>query len=196
MRQLLLCLPLFLCSAAASAEVFDFNIGSDSFRLNLNGELRRLFSVDSGRYDVGVLSKRGDDNQTDIYQGHLGVLIAGDAGATNADVRAGLGVRLMIADVDPSTGGAVALGGEFEARIPQFNRLGVFGYAYGAPRATSLGDLNRYTEIAVAIDYQLIREASIYLGYRNVKYGLDKDPQGDDTRTRDTGIHGGLRLTF
>ena len=196
MRQLLLSLSLFLLPAVATAEVFDFNIGSDSFRLNLNGKLQRLFSVDSGQYDGGIIAKRRDDNQTDIYQGHFGVLITGDAGASNADVHAGLGVRLMVADVDPSTGGAVALGGEFEARLPQFNRVGVFGYAYGAPRATSLGDMNRYTEIAVAIDYQVIREASIYLGYRNIKYGLDKDPLGDDTRTRDTGIHGGLRLNF
>ena len=151
--------------------------------------------MESGRYEFGLLRRQGDRSDGDLLQGHVAALISGDAGARNADLHAGLGVRLMVTDIDPAAGGAVALGGEFELRIPNFNRFGVFGSAFGAPSATSFGDIERYTEFSLALDYQVIRQASVYLGYRNLKYGFDI-PGNNDTRTRDSGYHAGLRLNF
>ena len=55
--------------------------------------------------------------------------------------------------------------------------------------------MDRYTELAVTIDYQVLRDASIYVGYRNLKYRID-DNNVEQSVTADTGLHAGLRLNF
>ena len=193
MKRIVLALACLTAAHAAQAEILDVNIGSDSFRAALSGQLSRMFDVDKGQYDFGLLSKRRDSD--DLYQGHFGVLLTGDAGASDADVSAGLGVRFIGTDFGNATGGALALGGQLEFRLPAFNRLGLTAYGYGAPSATGLGDVDRYTELAVTIDYQVLRDASIYLGYRNLKYRID-DNNIERSVTADTGLHAGLRLNF
>lgn len=201
MKRVLFAALFALGSTSASASVFDLNISDDSFRVAVAGQLSSLFEVNKGQFDLGLLSKRGDGNEGDLTQGHFGVLLTGDAGAQKADVVAGLGVRFMGAEFESPTagdvtGGAIALGGQVEFRVPQFNRLGAVVAAYGAPSATSLSDIDRYTEINASIDYQVIRDASIYVGYRNVRYTIEL--QGGNSRdlTADTGFHAGLRLNF
>lgn len=195
MRIIAAMLGLLVASTVARAEVLDINIGSESARFALSGDLRKLFAVDSGRYDVGFLTRQADGAGRDLYQVHAGALVTGDAGARRANVHAGIGARLLFADVDPATGMALALGGEFEARLPAYNRLGLIGHVWGAPSVIAFGDLDRYTELALALDWQLIRQASVYIGWRNVKYAFDV-PGMDDTRSYDTGFHGGIRLNF
>ena len=88
MKRIAFALACLTAAHAAQAEILDINIGSDSFRAALSGQLSRMFDVDKGQYDFGLLSKRRDSD--DLYQGHFGVLLTGDAGASNADVSAGL----------------------------------------------------------------------------------------------------------
>ena len=200
MKRTLLAGLLASLSSVASASIFDLNINDDSFRIAVGGQLSKMFDVSKGQFDLGVLSKRGDDNSGDLTQGHFGILLTGDAGAKQADVVAGLGVRFMGTDFDSPkigdvTGGAIGLGGQVEFRIPQLNRLGAVLYGYGAPSATSISDIDRYTELGASIDYQGIRDASIYLGYRNIRYTAEV-AGNDTTVTADTGFHAGLRLNF
>lgn len=203
MKRTLLAGLLASLSSVASASIFDLNINDDSFRIAVGGQLSKMFDVSKGQFDLGVLSKRGDDNSGDLTQGHFGILLTGDAGAKQADVVAGLGVRFMGADGEKNfegmevkvMGGAIGLGGQVEFRIPQINRLGAVMYAYGAPSATSISDIDRYTELGASIDYQVIRDASIYVGYRNIRYTVEVSGN-DETLTMDTGFHAGLRLNF
>lgn len=195
MKRTLLAGLLASLSSVASASIFDLNINDDSFRIAVGGQLSKMFDVSKGQFDLGVLSKSGEDGDEDLTQAHFGVLLTGDAGAQKADVVAGLGVRFMGADYGDVTGGAIGLGGQVEFRIPEFNRLGAVVYGYGAPSATSISDIDRYTEIGASIDYQVIRDASIYVGYRNIRYTVDLGTN-DTTVTADTGFHAGLRLNF
>jgi hypothetical protein len=80
-----------------------------------------------------------------------------------------------------------------EARLPAFNRIGLVAYAYGAPEASSFGDLEGWLEYSAALDYQVLRNASLYAGYRQLKV----EPQATgEWMTVDTGWHLGLRLNF
>ena len=195
MKRTLLAGLLASLSSVASAAIFDLNINDDSFRIAVGGQLSKMFDVSKGQFDLGVLSKSGEDGDEDLTQAHFGVLLTGDAGAQKADVVAGLGVRFMGADFGDVTGGAIGLGGQVEFRIPELNRLGAVVYGYGAPSATSISDIDRYTEIGASIDYQVIRDASIYVGYRNIRYTVELGGN-DTTVTADTGFHAGLRLNF
>lgn len=191
MKKLVALLFVVMLPVSATAEVVDLNIGEDSARLNLQGPFSRLLNDTQGVYDLGLLSNR--DSSRKLVQGHAGVLLSGDVGAREAAIQAGLGARFLIADVNGAgTSSAVALGGQIEGRIPQLVRLGFLAQVYGAPSATSFSDLDRYIEYALAIDYQIIRQASVYLGYRNVNYKFSTG----SGQTVDSGLHLGVRLNF
>lgn len=178
---------------AAQAEILDLNVGDNSFRAAIAGPLSRFLSGTNGQYDFGMLIK--PKTSEDLLQLHTGVLLTGDAGARNVDVAAGLGIRAIYTGIDSDSGGALALGGQAEGRIPSFNRFGLTGYAYYAPSVLSLGNVDGYMEYGVALDYELIRGGSVYVGYRNI----EEDFIVNDTEFTlevDEGAHIGFRLKF
>ncbi len=183
-------LCLGLAAVTAQAETLDINLSSKALHGDFSGPLSDVFPRVGGLYDMGVLF--GDEDGRKVRQGHVGVLVTGDAGAREANVTAGLGGRIALLDLEQVSGGVLALGGQVEARIPAFNRIGVIGYIYGAPRASTSGDLEGYLEYAVSADYQVLRQASLYVGYRQLKL----DVEGVGTVTADNSLHLGLRLNF
>lgn len=190
-RRLAFGLALLLGGTAAQAENLDLNVSDESVRIALSGPLS--FGQGQGRYDVGYLYS--DDRLADLHAVHAGLLISGDAGARGADAYAGLGLRAVAVDTRAGSGAALTVGGEFELRMPDFNRIGLYGYGYIAPSVLSFSDVERYAEWALSVDYQVIRNASIYIGYRQVRGGF-KGIDGGSTNRLDSGGHVGLRLEF
>jgi hypothetical protein len=189
MRTLaLLCLAL--TATTADAEGLDINLSGQALRGLYAGSLSNLFPRVNGVYELGAIV--GEEDERDFVQAHAGLLATGDAGAAQANVIAGLGGRVAVLDNDGVTGGALALGGMFEGRLPAFNRIGAIAYAYGAPKASSFGDLEGYLEYAFGIDYQVLQTASVYAGFRQLKI----DAKGLGELTVDNGWHLGLRLNF
>ena len=181
---------LGLAAAPAHPAGLDINLSDQALRGTFSGSLTDIFPRVSGLYEMGLLA--GEEEGSNYQQLHGGVLVTGDAGAARANVTAGLGARLAVLDVEEVTGGALALGGMFEARLPAFNRIGAVVYAYGAPKASSFGDLEGYLEYSVGVDYQVLQSASVYVGYRQLK--IDSKDFGDFTV--DNGWHLGMRLSF
>lgn len=174
----------------AHAEVFDLSIGDESFRAALYGPLARIAEGRQGQYDLGLLMR--PEREDDLFMAHAGVLVTGDAGAQQFDLAAGLGVRGVYIGSDDESGGGLALGGQAEARFPGYERVGFSAYGHFAPEVLMLGEFEQYYEIGTAVDYQVLRDASVYVGYRNVNVELEN---GTDI-TADNGFHGGLRLSF
>jgi hypothetical protein len=183
-------LALFACSGAARAEIIDFSVGDNSFRLAVNGPLSRLISDTKGQYDVGIVLR--PKTSDDLLVLHTGVLLTGDAGFKDADVAAGLGIRAVYIGRDDDSGGAVALGGQIETRFPGYERIGFSVYGYVAPEVTSMGQVEKYHELGVGVDYQLLKDASIYLGYREIKTTIAEH----DGIKADDSVHVGIRLSF
>lgn len=179
-----------LMAGSAQAEIVDLSLGDNSVRAALYGPLSRMVDDTKGQYDVGVIvrPKREDD----LFVAHVGALVTGDAGAQQFDLAAGLGVRGVYIGRDHDSGGAVALGGQAEARYPGYERFGLSVYGYYAPEILSFGEFDQYYEIGTALDYQVIKNASIYVGYRNVNLELENGGE----ITADNGLHGGFRLSF
>jgi hypothetical protein len=183
---------VFLCLAAAAtgarAERLDINLSNEVLRATFDAPLPSQGLA--GLYEFGALL--GERSGVNFQQVHAGLLVTGDAGARDANVTAGLGGRLFLLGGDGADGGGLALGGMVDARLPAFNRIGVIAYAYGAPKASTFGDLEGWTEYAVSLDYQVLKGASIYAGWRQLK--VDVESAGN--YTVDTGFHAGLRLSF
>jgi len=197
MKKRLIAVLLAGTAHLAAAEEFDLNINNDAVRGALSGPLSRVFSGVTGQYDTGLLYKKGEDNPTDpkdvkLTLGHFGVLATGDVGAKGADAGAGLGVRAVLADRGDATGAALALGGQFEVRLPGFERVGLSGYGFFAPQILSFSDLKSYSEYALDVEFEVVRAAAIYAGYRRVN--IKPEPNGPSNA--DDGAHIGLRLSF
>jgi hypothetical protein len=197
MKKLLIAATLAALAPQVMAEQIDLDISSDAVRGALSGPLSRAFTGVTGQYDLGLIYKEGEDGSADpkdrqLTLGHIGVLATGDMGAKGAQAAAGLGVRGVLADRDGTNGGAVALGGQFDVRLPGFERIGLSGYGYIAPSVLSFGDIKNYSEYALDLDFEVVRAAAIYVGYRRVNV----KPEPDGPANADDGAHLGLRLRF
>jgi len=188
MKRAVTFLCLALAANGACAESVDVNLSGDTLKAGFAADLPS--ETMGGEYDLGLLI--GENHNVEFQQLHVGLLVTGDAGARDATVTAGLGGRLFVLGGDGADGGGLALGGMVDARLPSFNRIGVIAYFYGAPEASTFGDLQGWYEYAVSVDYQVLRAASVYLGFRQVK--VDIEDFGN--YTVDTGFHVGLRLKF
>lgn len=181
---------LLLLSTTAGAETLDLNISGDAVRAALSGPLA-FGERNNARYDLGYLYS--DDRDARLNIGHAALMVSGDAGARNANVEVGLGLRAAGIDQRGGSGGAVSVGGDFDLRLPDFNRIGLVGYAFYAPSVLAFGDVERYIDAAITLDYEIIRDASVYAGVRQVRVDIE-DIGGSDLR--DNSVIVGLRLNF
>ena len=192
MKRILSLLVLAI-ALPAQAEILDLSVGENNFRGSFAGPLSRFISDTNGQYDIGALIK--PRTTEDLLELHTGVLLTGDAGAQDVDLAAGLGARLVYIGREDDSGGVLAFGGQVEGRIPSFNRFGLTGYAYYGPEVVSFGNLEDYTEFGVALDYELIRGGSVYLGYRKIDTTIGDTGQKEDLEV-DSSAHIGFRLKF
>lgn len=184
---------LAMGSVAAQAEVFDASIAEETLRVSVAGPLSSFTELEKGEYDVGLIGGDVEDARDDSFvAGHVGFLLSGDAGASNADVVAGLGARLQYLDGDGDQGGGLVLGGQVRVKLPQATRVRFNAYGYYGPDASVFGDLDKYTELSASVGYEILRDAELYLGYRYIEVGLDEGPDVDV----EDGLHIGIRLDF
>lgn len=184
---------LGLCafSALVGASELDLTLGRDSLRGEFVTAVGPKVADNVPTLDLGLLYREDDDADGTLV--HVGLLIFGDAGAPKANIQAGVGARGVLFDADPGlNGGALALGGTISARLPDFDRLGARLTVYYAPDVSAFGDLADYFEYGIGLDYQLIRQAFVVAGYRQIRLGISDAPRIDI----ESGGYAGLRLVF
>lgn len=181
---------LGLAASGAQAGILDLGLGHNSFRGTYSDALSSMLpGVSNGEYDVGAIIKpRSSD---DFYQVHAGALLSGSMGIPNVNLAAGLGGRLMYVRYNDTNNGALALGGQIEARMPNYDRFGLTASSYYAPNILTVGSLDRSWENSISLDYELIKGGAVYVGYRNVRQDY-----GSGNHSVDTGMNLGFRLKF
>lgn len=178
------------CHVAHAAEL-EITLGNESVRGAYLQPVGTKRADNVATFDAGLLYN--EENDEDRLLGHVGLLIFGDTGAAKANIQAGVGVRGVAFDADGGTeGAALSLGGAVNGRVPQFNRLGGRVWAWYAPSVAAFSDLDGYLEWGISIDYQLIRQAYITAGYRDIEVGLDNGPDAEV----EEGAFFGLRMVF
>lgn len=184
--------------------LFSGTLLANSGEISLNSDVVRLagdWSLGNGLEVEGAILHHEDRGNVASIAG----MKFGDAGSEG--LKAGIGLKLAYVDpdidqvtiaIDPPvvisspSGGALALGGKVRYVPPQYNRLSVNAYAWFAPDVLAFDKMDKYQEIGVSVGYNVIRDADVFVGYRNLKAGF-KD-FGD--ATLDTGMHVGIRVNF
>lgn len=191
LKMLVPALVLAGTALPAQAASLDLNLNDEAVRGEFSGALSSLFSTSAeGQYQLGALYS--DDKNIDLTQLHAGLLATGDTGAQEVRATAGLGLRGQYVDAHGGDGGGLALGGQFDIRLAGFERLGLQGYLWYSPKVLSFGDIEDQAEWSLSADYQILRNASVYVGYRQLRI----DPENGHAFDADEGFHLGFRFKF
>ena len=183
-RRMLCALLLFGLAGAAGANELDINFHSDAVRFtgawDVTGQLRA---------DAGWMHHTDDGDV-----GHIGIHLVDLATGGTQPITAGLGGRFVYFDSDRRnrSGGAVPLGGFLRFNLADADRFHVGGYGYWAPSVLSFANGDGYRELGAFVGYEVLRQGSVYLGWRNIHVDFDNRP----SVTIDSGFHLGLRIRF
>jgi hypothetical protein len=181
-------------AAIAALALLGTTAWAGSLDLNLSGSAARIEYAQA----VTPSGLEGDvsymHNQDEGDVAGIGLHLVDLANSGSDPLQVGVGGRLFF--INPkgpnSNGTALGVGGFVRYTLPQYNRVALSGHAYFAPSIVSFGDADRFFEYAFRVEYNVLRQANVYVGYRHVS----ADFAGLPTLTMDTGLHVGLRITF
>jgi hypothetical protein len=208
---LALCFATAMMGTANADSTLDLNLNDHSARLDYMTSLTPTGLYINGAYLYN--SDRGD-------VANVGIHLIGDAGVGPNPLRAGLGGQLFYVNPDPgrpcgneclivgarpghhlphgngiphdaSSGEALGIGGFVKYQFTSFNRVGVGAHIYYAPDIIAFGGLDRYFEYGVRADYQVLRNANVYIGFRQIRADF-----GSGYADMDSGFHVGMQLNF
>jgi YfaZ precursor. len=183
---------LTLVALPAAATTLDLNFNDHAFRLHGAVPLNPVAVGTNAELNGSFIhSDLRSGDTLDI--GNVGLMATGSFGLPGT--RAGLGIKGFYADRTDFSGGGAALAAQLSWHPPAFNRFGVFGYVNYGPGVLVGGDFNHYFEYAINAEYQIIRSASVYAGYRHLSLPLDRYVPGRPGRA-DEGWLLGIRVHF
>ncbi|HET6725074.1 MAG TPA: YfaZ family outer membrane protein, partial [Gammaproteobacteria bacterium] len=153
-----LLLMVAMAGTAFADSTLDLNLNNHSARLQFMTSI-----TPTGLYVNGAYLYNKD--RGDVL--NLGIHLIGDAGVGPNPLRAGLGGQLYYINPDFSANGeAVGIGGFVKYQVPTYNRIGFGAHIYYAPGIIAFGDIDRLLEYGVRVEYQVLRNANVYIGYR------------------------------
>lgn len=178
-----LCLPV-----TALSHTIDLSVSDDAFRLAYEGDVAPA-AGGMLRADVGALHN-GDEG--DLI--HLGLKVRGDAGGNTVGVEGALGATLYGASLDKSDEdvSALALTGELYITPQELNRARVALTASYAPEVLTFGEGKSLLDTSARVEYEVLNEARVYVGYRLSQVELDDAGDQDIEQ----GAQIGLNITF
>jgi hypothetical protein len=184
-------LSLLAVSTSALADTIDINLSDTSAQFQYKSSMGRD-ALGKTEFHLGVLYV--DNNN---LLGDFGLLVKDELGSNAPGFSVGVGIKGVVARVkggnpETSNASALALGGMVRYSPPAIRRLGFVGEVYLSPNIVTFGDANRYVEAGVRMEYEVIPQAVVYLGYRKIGFGLKTQPDA----TLDEGFNLGVRISF
>ena len=176
---------LVVCCANAVAGEIDLSFNSDAVRAIyvhdfVNSDL-------SG--DIGFLtnSDKGEVINASIF-------LQGFASDGVNPVQGTLGLRSGYVSGDDSgqDGIPFAIGGALRFTLPDYDRFSIRGEAWFAPDALSTGDIDKYQDFNIRLQYAFLREADVFVGARYVNVEFSNDSE----QTFDNGMNAGFNIRF
>jgi len=175
---------LLLCSSVWAGEL-DFSFNQDALRFLYVHD----FAANDLQADLGFAlnSDKGTVVNASLY-------VAGLASDGVDPLEAGLGARTGYVDGDLSkqSGLPVAVGGFVKYTFPAMNRLSVRAEGWIAPDVLTLGDLDRYQDFTLRVQYGVLKQADVYVGARY----LNTEFSNGTRALIDNGFNVGFNIRF
>lgn len=173
------------CTLQAQAASVEVALSEDNAKISLN-------SYVGGFADGRATMTTGyfyNEDHVDIL--NLGLHIVDVVGSKTPGLQIGVGFQGYFSDIGTHEGAALALGTTISYRAPQLKRVNFVAHGHYAPGITSYMDTDRFYEYGLAIEYSLLPQADVFIGYREIKV---EEEFGEFT-IDDSG-HLGLRISF
>lgn len=157
----LIAITTFAVSTGASAHTLDLNLNNDAVALDYSTQ------VEKSEINVGAGLLHHQDNG-DVYYGSF--FVADNVNKQNG-LLAGIGGRFYYVDADKSddSGTALGIGGFINWDVPTVTNLSLRSDIYYAPDVLAFDDLEGYLDFSARVQYRIIEQAWLYLGYRNTE---------------------------
>ncbi len=180
------------CAAAVPAQTLDLNVSNDSAQFRYIIMDRDSSGFGSKEVDLGLVYTTDD-----AIVGMFGAQLVAEAGSRTPGLDAGLGLKLFGANADVDGRDdvslfALTLGGQLRFVPPPWPRIGVSLEGFFSPDVVTFGDADKFTYLSSALEYRVLPQAMVYLGYRKMRAGLE---EGVNV-TVESGGHLGFQLEF
>lgn len=166
------CFVSLLCSGI-HAQTLDFNLSNDTAEAAFAAPFA---STGFGRSSFGVSVLFSDKDADNNWITGGGITVAGEAGADVPGLEFGVSVNGYIAEVAAYDLVAIPLGAQVRYTPPQFSRFfGMLAMEY-APDIVTFNDGEKLAKSVVRVGYEILPDADVYVGYRNIRVGIKNRP--------------------
>lgn len=174
--------------APAAAQVLDINLSNDSALFRYIVQERDSSGFGNKEIDLGLVY-----NTDDVIVGMFGAQLVAEAGSRSPGLDAGIGFKLFGArSKDDDDIYALTVGGQLHFVPPPWPRVGFSLQGFYSPDVVTFGDADKFFYVSSAVEYRVLPQAMIYLGYRKMRAGLESG----DSVTVESGGHLGIQLEF
>ncbi len=181
-------LVLFACSGIR-AQTLDLNLSNETAEAAFSAPFAST-SFGKSAYQISVLFS--ENNADNNWITGAGFFVSGEAGVDAPGLEFGVGVNIYLSEVENQQFAAIPLGAHVMYRPPMLNRFfAKLAFEY-APDIVTFNDGDKLLLSLVRTGYEILPNADIYVGYRNIQVGLKDGPD----QTIDEGWHVGVHLSF
>ena len=184
---------------ASTVAVFSMPALADAFDINLSNDVAQ-FQYIAPMGNVGQGKSEGHAgflyNDKDNLLVDAGVLVSNE-GDSSALASIGIGIKGVAAKIEKNDSAALALGAQIRITPADDRKFAIVARAYYAPNIVTFGDAEKYFEAIVRAEYNIMQNASAYVGYRKISFDVVLPPPFPVTEVDlDEGIHVGVRIAF
>lgn len=172
---------------SAMGQDLDINLNGDTVLFQYGARVKGPTHFNKGEVNASALFNSGDD-----YLLGAGARVSGAAGTGSPGLDVGVGAKLFGGSVDSQGVIALTLNGLARYSPPPLPRLGIRGDLYYAPDIVTFVDGTSYFQGEVRVEYEVLPESFVYVGYRRLRIGL----KGRATATVDSRAHIGIQMHF
>ena len=178
-------------SPVVLAQALDVNLSDDTaqfrFITPVGFQDRANNTFGGTELDLGFLYTTSED-----VLGIVGFQAIDEAGSASPGLKVGVGVKGFAGNIEKNDVYAVTLGVQARFAPPMFNRFGIFGDIHFAPDVVTFGDTERLLYINTRLEYEVLPQATAYLGYRKIRANIN----GGGHVSIDNGAHLGIQFLF
>jgi hypothetical protein len=148
-------------SVAAAAGSMDINLS--------NHAIEAQYATNAGSAQMSLGGLYNEDNKN--WLAHIGVLASGETETGGSRFDAGLGGKFYAVHASGKDLLALGLGGQLRW-FPGNRSFAVGGHAFYAPSVVTFVDGDKFLDLGLRAEIEVVRNSTLYAGYRWVKADL------------------------